>query len=124
MSYNRGKKVKKKTNKTISVSQAKQIFRDSLFEDSTIKKYLGILDDNAWKEFVKGGEHYTNEWKNRFKPMGFSVQDFITGLWHEWKQHNQSDFFLRLMALYMCEEVKTAFITNDFLSQMTVITRK
>ena len=122
MSYNRGKKVKQ-TNNTITVSQAKQIFKDSLFDDSTINKYLGILDDTAWSEFIKGGQHYTSEWK-KFKSMGFSVQDFIQGLWSEWRQHSQPDFFLRLMALFTCEEVKTAFITNDFLSNMTVITKK
>ena len=122
MAYNRGKKQNKKNN-TITVSQAKQIFKDSLFDDSTINKYLGILDDNAWLQFIKGGEHYTSEW-NKFKSMGFSIQDFIEGVWHEWRQHSQPDFFLRLMALFMCEEAKTAFITHDFLSQMTVITKK
>tara|TARA_R110000772_G_scaffold2435_3_gene8680 strand:- start:843 stop:1208 length:366 start_codon:yes stop_codon:yes gene_type:complete len=119
MAYNRGKK-QNKTNKTITVSQAKQIFKDSLFDDSTINKYLGILDDNAWSQFIIGGQHYTSEWI-KFKSIGYTVQDFIQGMWHEYKQHSQPDFFLRLMALFMCEEVKTAFITNDFLSNMTII---
>lgn len=106
--------------KLISVSQAKHIFKNSLFSDDTIEKYLGIIPDKNWEELIKGANHYSNEWTN-FKKMGFSIDDYISGVFSTNKQNGIPEFFVRIMFLFMSNDLKTRCITNDMLSQMTVI---
>jgi hypothetical protein len=109
--------------KIISVSQAKNIFKNSLFSDSTIDKYLGILPDKDWQQLINAANHYTNEWKT-FKNMGFSIDDYISGVFATNKQNGIPDTFVRIMFLFMSNDLKTRCITNDMLSQMTILKSK
>ena len=106
--------------KLISVSQAKYIFKNSLFSDDTIEKTLGIMPDKHWQELIKGANHYSNEWTT-FKKMGFSIDDYISGVFITNNQNGTPEFFVRIMFLFMSNDLKTRCITNDMLSQMTVI---
>ena len=106
--------------KLISVSQAKHIFKNSLFADDTIEKYLGILDDKHWQEFIKAANHYSNEWKT-FKSMGCPIDEYISGVFITNKQNGIPETFVRIMFLFMSNDLKMRCITNDMLGQMTVV---
>ena len=108
---------------SITITQAKKMFQESLFDDSVINKYSSLFGDKEYQEFIKGGEHYNQQWA-KFKALGYSLDQFINIVRYEWKKYNTSNFLLKLMFLYTEDDLRNSFIANDMLSQMVVIKPK
>tara|TARA_B110000211_G_C13616830_1_gene351386 strand:+ start:112 stop:462 length:351 start_codon:yes stop_codon:yes gene_type:complete len=107
----------------ITITQAKKMFKESLFDDSVIKKYSSILGDHEWEQLINGGEHYNREWA-KVKSLGWDLGTFLDHVWEGWKSMNtelkllQPEIFLRLQFLYTQEEIRNAFTARDMMSQV------